>query len=190
MINKNYKLFSLIVLVLALALAKTANANPLFLAPTAETATSTTSVSYLTPGVATSTITYDAYTPSTNFNFYQYVPTKSALLLRFVGSSTLSTLAINFEYSNDGIDWYKSLLVDSNAQGTTSPVIDLSATYSYRWQFASSTVGGVAQTASNSATSTRVMLVPTPTRFVRMITSITGGNGSFWGQFAPIKEAR
>lgn len=177
------------VLTIALVYAfsvSTAHAQPTYTAPTVETATATTSPRYLTPGTATTTLTYDSYVPTTN----TYTPSFATLLVQFAGSSTASTLGINVEYSQDGIDWYKSTILSPYSPGTTTPSINLGLTTSYSWTFASSTVGGGVVTAATGATSTRAIMISTPTRFVRSVVSITGAGGAVWQQFVPTKELR
>lgn len=168
-----------------LILASTAYANPLFFPLTAQTNTATTSPAYMTPGTATSTLTYDSYAvgqPKAN-DF-------ATLLVQFAGSSTAAVLGLNFEYSQDGIDWYKDNIVgEQGAVSTTSPTIIPSITNSISWTFASSTPGGVAVTNANSATSTKAFKIPVPVRFVRVIHSITGANGAVWSQIVPARQS-
>ena len=163
-----------------------AKAQPTYIGLTVQTATATTSVRYLTPGTGTTTLTYDAYVPTTN----SYTPAFATLLIQFAGSSTASTLGINIEYSQDGIDWYKSSTLSPFSPGTTTNAVNLGATNSYTWTFASSTVGGTGVTAATGATSTRAIMLSTPLRYVRSVVSITGAGGAVWQQIVPTKELR
>jgi hypothetical protein len=166
-----------------LASAGVASANPSYVGPTVQTASATTSPAFMTPGTATSTLSFDAYNPTTN----TFVADKLALLMQFTGSSTASILGVNFEYSQDGIDWYKNTIVNAESVSTTSPVLSLNTPTSMSWAFASTTLNGAAGT---SAIATRIVSVPIYTRFVRAVTTLTGANGAFWGQFIPIKELK
>ncbi len=172
-----------------LGMAGTAHANPSIFAGATSTAAATTTVSYMTPGAGTSTTpVYDAY--AATFSGGQVAKADYAgLLVQFTGSSTATVLNATVEYSHDGIDWYRNFVIDPNQTGTTTaPVFSLANPFSFRWQFASSTVGGAAQTATNR--STAALLIPTPFRFTRVVFSMIGGNGAVWAQLVPIKEIR
>lgn len=160
-----------------------AHANPIYVAPTVQTATATSSPAYMGIGLATSSLVYDAYAnPTSN----KYLPTKVAVGFQFVGSSTSAVLNIALEYSNDGIDWYRDTVVDGNSVGTTSPLTNISTTETYQWTYSSTEK---IETSTNaSATTTRLIVIPTPTRFVRIVESMTGAAGAVWTQIMPIKE--
>lgn len=171
------------IVILALGLfllGGSAYAMPSYIAPTAQTATATSSVAFLVSGTATSTLTYDTYTGGNN-----YIADKAVLAIQFAGSSTSAVLGVNLEYSQDGIDWYKDNL---SSLSTTTRGMYLQPANSYTWTFASSTVGGIAATVANGATSTKALLIETPLRYVRAIFSISGANGAIWGQIIPIKQ--
>ncbi len=162
-------------------------ASPSYFPPPVKTSTATTSPVYMTPGTATSTLTFDSYYQST---LSQNTKTDSAVLLtQFAGISLTSVLAINVEYSEDGVDYYKDDLNSFSA--TTSPTTSyLNANNTFTWTFASSTPGGAGVTAATGATSTKAINIPTPTRFMRVIYSITGANGAVWGELVPTKEMK
>lgn len=168
--------------------ATVAYANPRFFGnPVTTGNTASSTPAYLVPGTSTSTTpVYDAYAQTQNGA--KFKADKATLALQFTGSSTLSTLNASIEYSNDGIDWYRNFVIDPNAMGTTTTPYSLATPESINWKFASSTVGGVALTASNGATSTAYMLIPTPARYTRVVISLTGDRGSVWAQIVPIKE--
>ncbi len=193
-----YKKYLLgIVIVVACALtgfASLVHANPTSFLATVQTGTATTSAVYIVPGTATSTLgVFDSYS--------QGIPraTDVAYLnTQFAGSSTASILAINVEYSQGApgldcvasplsCDWYKDNL---NSLATSSAINPLNTTTSYSWTFASSTVGGIALTNANSATSTKVISIQTPLRYLRVIYSVTGGNAAVWGQIVPRRQAQ
>lgn len=170
-------------LAIFLAGASVASANPSYVGPTVQTASATTSPAYMTPGTATSTLTFDSYNPTTNV----FVADRLALLMQFTGSSTSAVLGINFEYSQDGIDWYKNAIVTSETISTTSPSLSLNTPTSATWTFSGTPLNGDAGTV---ATSTRIVSVPLYTRFVRSVFTLTGASGAVWGQFVPIKELK
>lgn len=160
-----------------------AHANPVFFAQTAQLATATTSVTYMSAGNATTTLQYDSYTAGN--------PTaaqNATLFVQFAGSSTASTLKINLEYSQDGIDWYQDGGTFSSSEyASSTKSFDVSTVNQYTFQFASSTVGLV---TTPTATSSRAINVPTPTRFLRAIFSIPVGSsaGAVWPQIIPAKQ--
>lgn len=161
-----------------------AHAGPIYVAPTVQTATATTSVKYMTPGTATTTLTYDSYAPATNTS--DLAANSVGLFLQFAGSSTASVLHLSEEFSNDGIDWYGNYSL--NQIGTTTNPATIGAANSYNFNFASTTRDGIAQTNANSATSTAFIQLLSPTRFLRLVTTLTGTNAAIWEQLIPIKE--
>jgi len=163
-----------------------AYANPTYVGPKVQTSSATTSPTYMTPGTATTTLIYDSQVPTTNV----FTPNFAVLLTRFAASSTASVLGIAFEYSNDGIDYYKDSLISPNSPGTTSPIFDLGPTNQMSWKFASSTLAGAAVNAVSGAISTRAVIVPTPLRFTRVVYTLLGGNAAIWAEIIPIKETQ
>lgn len=146
--------------------------------------TPTTSPTYITAGTATSTLNCDAYTLASN-NINPLAMDSAVLLMNFTGSSTASIVNINFEYSNDNIDWYQD---GFSASATTSSVVSIGTTRSLSWTFASSTAG-LGNTLGNSTT-TKAVPVPVPTRYVRAIFTMPAGSaaGAVWAQIIPKKE--
>lgn len=170
----------------ALALAtffSVAHANPSYFQVPVQTATATTTVTYMTTGAATTTLTFDSYyinSLGTN------TKTDSiTLFTQFLASSTASVLGINFEYSQDGVDWYSNNLSFGNT-ATTSSVIYLQPPSSLSWTFASSTTNGVLQ--ATTTPEKKAVTVQLPTRFVRAIYTLTGTPGAIWAQFIPSRE--
>lgn len=146
-------------------------ANPSFFSPTVQTASATTTVNYATAGTGTTTLTYDTYTAGNTYK------TNSAVLFtQFAASSTASVLNINLQYSQDGIDWYSDNLV--SASTTVNSVLYIQTANSYTW------------VAAGTATSSKAILIQTPTRFVRAIETIPvgAGAGAVWAQIVPNKE--
>jgi hypothetical protein len=171
------------------ALAGTAQANPSTFANATSTAAATTTLRYMTPGTATSTTpVYDAY-EQTFAGGSVAKADYAGLLVQLTSSSSVTVLNATVEYSHDGIDWYRNFVIDPNQTGTTTaPVFGIANPFSFRWQFATSTVGGIGLGTSNR--STAALLIPTPFRFTRVVFSLTGGNAAVWAQLIPIKETR
>jgi hypothetical protein len=172
-----------------LGMASTAHANPSVFANATSTAAATTTLSYMTPGTATTTTpVYDAYAQTFAGGSIAKAD-YAGLLVQLTSSSSVTVLNATAEYSHDGIDWYRNFVVDPNTIGTTTaPVFSVTNPFSFRWQFATSTVGGTGLGTSNRATA--ALLIPTPFRFTRVVFSLTGGNGAVWAQLVPIKEVR
>lgn len=176
-------------LVTLLVLFNQAKANPSYFTPTVQTATATTSPSYMTPGTSTTTLTFDSHYVNTLGNNTK--ADSAVLLTQFAGSSTASTLHLEIEYSQDGVDWYRDNLMSLNGISTTTQVMNVSPFNSMDWKFASSTVGGKNLTAASGATSTKAIIIPTPTRYVRVVYSlniVANGSGAVWAQIVPSKQ--
>lgn len=163
-----------------------AHANPLGFSCAAQTASATTTPVYMTAGTATSTLLFDTYCvngtnqPNTgNTN----IANKLTLLTQFSASSTASVLGISVEYSQDGVDWYQDNYLSPLA--TTSPAVLLATPNSYSWLFASSTLDGVANTGNRVG---KALQIQTPTRYVRVVYTLTGTNAAVWGELLPQKE--
>ena len=167
--------------------ANVAHANPTYFGVTASTSAATTSPSYMTPGTATTSMVIDSFLPSEKL--YQYKSGGAVVLINFFASSTLTVLNGKLEYSQDGIDWFADSVNDFMSHGTTTTGIDLGTSNYFSWKFASSSLNGVAPTANNNL-ATRAIIVSMPTRFARIVYSLTGGNGAVWSQGIPYKEVR
>lgn len=167
--------------------AGTAHANPsVFGTATSTNSAATTSPVYQAVGLATSTIVYDAYAPTGGS--IKYKADKLIMLNLFQGSSTLSTLVQQIEYSQDGIDWFRSNVFSSESLGTTTQPVNLSTPISFTMKFASSTVGGIGITTANSTFMTSAIIIPTPLRYTRLITGCTGANCTSWSTLIPMRE--
>src|SRR5215204_1234627 len=168
--------------------AGTASANSSYFAIGTSTSAATSSPAYMTPGTGTSTTpVFDAYAQTSSGGVTSKADVMG-LLVQLTASSSATVLNASVEYSQDGIDWYRNFVVDPNQTGTsTAPIFSVGNPYSFRWQFASSTVGGGA-VASTSNKSTAALLIPTPFRYTRVVFSLTGAAGAVWAQLVPIKE--
>lgn len=178
---------TLFLAILGLTYALTAHANPPdFIRQSSATATSTGT--FMTPGTATTTFYYD----SNQITGSTAKTDAAALGVIFTASSTLSTLGIRYEYSQGvaGVNCVNSpTLCDWYADSySTAPTTTWSGTNpnSITWTFASTTlVSGYAGTLTIAP---RLFFVPTPTRYVRAVTTITGANGTVWGEFIGEKQ--
>lgn len=156
---------------------------------TVQTASATSTPAYMTPGTATSTLVYNTYT---NTNVATATPTTSnvskaeklALVGQFQGSSTAAVLHIAYEYSQDGLDWYQNYL-PIGGYSTTTQALTFTAADSIAIPFASSTYNGISTKIDNDRF---IVEVPIPTKDVRVVVTLTGANGAFWGQLVPVKQ--
>jgi len=163
------------------------HANPSTFAISTSTSAATTSPRYMTAGNSTTTSpVYDAYAQTLSGG-QTFKADYAGLLEQFTGSSTATVLNRSVEYSQDGIDWYRNFVLDPMQFGSTTPTYRLATPFSTSWTFASSSVGG-APVASTNNRSTAASVIPTPFRYVRIVYSLTGGNGAVWAQFIPIRE--
>lgn len=173
-INKNYRYFIPAFAVLALVviavtlMTDTAKANPSVFINTA-TATATTSPAYLTAGTATTTLTFDLGSGNSK------AADSAELLMMLAGSSTATTLNIDIQYSQNGQDWYATSN-GWNADLVSTSTPNISMVTQYTFPFASSTINRSVVTNANSATSTRAVDVPTPTRYVRAVFTLPVGS--------------
>lgn len=172
-----------------------AHANPSAFYLSAKTSLSTSTPAIQTPGTGTSTVVYDSYGVNgtnqiNNGGSMGYAANAVTVLDQFSASSTLSQQNLNFEFSDDGIDWYQATVSDIyNGYATTSlplsPMVP-----QMQWKFASSTPGQIAL-GPNNFTDTRAIRINVPTRYVRVIATcaLGGANCATWMQILPEKEA-
>lgn len=183
-----------------LAYSHTADANPQsFYQSFLNGNSATTSVVYMTPGTATSTLYWDASVGGASNTGSE----SGAVAIFLNASSTGSTLVINQEYaegpggvncttSPTSCDWYQSTQTVFNGYATTTiPTTgyDMGVVPQFSWKFASSSTGGGAILATNNSDS-RVISVQTPTKYVRFIFSLKPGgtNASVWAAMVAKKQ--
>lgn len=196
-----YFLPSFVILAVAIALVTLwpgtpVHANPFYVGSKAKSAIATTTVAYMTPGTATTTVQYDSYeingTNQTNGGNLT-LPDSIAFALQGNASSSISVINVTCEFGDDetgatgvtSIDWYQNGIV--GATTTNSGVQNIGTTNSFSFTYASTTVGG----APISTTTTRfakVVVCPVPTRYVRAVVTITGANASVWVGIIPKKQ--
>ncbi len=142
---------------------------------TSATSISTSSLSYMTPGTATTTATCNIAKAGLGTDVFD----ETALVVNFTASSTSSVLGIALEYSNNGIDWHQDNLTLDAAAGASEAI---ATPNSFSWTYASTTVGGAA-VSSNLNRTAKILRVNTPSQFVRAVFSITGANGGVHAYF-------
>lgn len=165
---------------ISLLFAVTVSANPSFLQRGVQTNNSiaTTSVAYMNPQapsgtVATSTLTFDTLVNGPS-------PADSVVaLVQFQGSSTASILAVQAEYSQDGIDYY-----GYSATSTPSVFSDGRAT----WQFASTTPTDFG--SGSGARASRAFKFDVLARFIRVKFYLMPGsqNATLWAELVGKKQ--
>lgn len=174
----------LTIFVIAFMIVIPASANPLRFGTIMKSATATSTVSYMTAGAATTTSpTLDAYAQPSGFAL-----DRATLLVQYGASSTASILDINVEYSQDGVDWFEDGGNVNFESSTTTRPFFLTEVSKFRLSFASSTPGGMA--TAGDATTTRAVIVETPTRYVRAVFTVPVGaaDGNVWSAWVPIRE--
>lgn len=182
--------------------AQQSKANPSLLTSTAQSAAATSTRTYLSPGAATTTLVYDAYesagTNQTN-NGNTNLPNRLSLVIQEDASSTSSVLNIAIEHATvcnlnvnittslTACDWYQDDVLTSSGAflGTTTNPADISSPLTFKWTFASSTLGG---DASASSSASKVITVPVTSRYTRAVFTNTGARLGIWAQFVPMKE--
>lgn len=169
-------------------------ANPSQFGCAASTSAATTSPNYLSAGNGTTTLTYDTYCIGGSNQSYAasantFVTNSAILLAQFSGSSTASTLNINYECSMDKIDWYQGCILTDSA--TTSPAISVNPVSQYQWKYASSSPG-LPLIPSDNNRDHRAIKIQSPTRYVRVIFTLPTGStaGAVWATIMPTKETR
>lgn len=175
-----------------------AGANPSIITSKAKTATATTTLRYMTPGTATTTLVYDSQqsdgTNQTN-NGNTWATNGAILFVQFTASNTSSVLNTHFEYSDDpscgttptSCDWYRDTLW-GDSFATSTATIQMAITPSYTWNYASTTQGGSA--GINIYRGLKAINIPTPSRFVRVVFTVPIGsqNGAVYAEIIPKKE--
>lgn len=168
------------VLFVLMSFAPFTNANPLAWirssGTTCQTAAATTTVTYMSPGTATTTLTCDTY--ALGSGSVKLAPDSIYVRVYEAASSTASIQAVRFEWSDDGVDYYAdNALTTTDTASSTNTVGDYKE---YRWNYASTTPGAAA--VGNSNTGLRTIEVPVKGRYVRAMFYVPVGatNSSIW----------
>jgi ABC-type maltose transport system permease subunit len=182
-ISKTHGLILSIIVLVVVAFASIAYANPFYNGPRAASATATTTVTYMTPGTATTTVVYDSYEKiGTNQKVGgdTTLPNFVAVAVQGVSSSSISVLNIACEYSSDNLDWYQNDLFAA----TSSGVMPIAAPSTFSYTFASTTLNGVAYGNKFA----KIVQCPVPLQYVRAVVTNTGANLSQWTAIYPVKQ--
>ena len=155
-----------------------AMANPsVFPAPIKSTAATTTPYAYL--GVTGNASPVAAQATTTAINVYNSTANPSSsnfdknyLMVQMAASSTSSRLNVRFQFSTDGIDWY-----DDNLTATSSPTNDIRTPRSFDWY------------AQVTATTSKIIEVPTATSYVRAVFTSYTASSTIWYQWGPTRQA-
>lgn len=149
-------------------------------------AAATSTLAYLTAGNATTTLYLDSGDGS-------YALNSSVLLIQLNATGTNSILGWKYEYSQgaSGVDctitpgrcdWYGDQV---SLQATTS--VQFENQIVNTWKFASSTLGA---SIAPLSTSTKIVNVPTPTRYTRTVffAPLGSSNLAIWAEYVSKKE--
>lgn len=154
-----------------------------------QTATATTSVNYIAAGVGTTTLGTESspcdIMASGNFTLAE----KGTLKVFFTASSSaLSIIDIIPQYSNNNNDWYENALGMSTT--TAQNTIVLPQTFRLASNASTTIDRGPMPVLLSQATTTRIMFVQTPTRYIRFIATVPIGAsaGAIWMEFQGQKE--
>lgn len=161
-----------IIAILGFSFYYTASANPLRFPPQVASATATTTLVYLTTGVATSTLVqYDSYANNgVSGGGSTQAMDKVGILLQTTATSSSSIYRVAVEHSMDGVDWYADNILAQ--AGNTN--ISIPNYYTF--------------TASSTTRENRVVEANVPLRFVRVTATIGGANGAIWAAIQPQKQ--
>lgn len=167
-------------------------ANPQFFQAESGTAAATSTMSYMTPGAATTTLTIDSYklvqssTETSNPTAYNGL----SLAVQFEATSTGSRLVRYYEYSSDNIDWYPQN-VELNINATTTIEVQHRKLYEFSFPATSTPLSNAELPLTNGkARVHKIVDVPILARYVRVNFYIPVGsmNGAVWAEFMPRKE--
>jgi len=168
--TKSFKISTIVIIAFVLMLAVTTKvtlANPYFFGIQTSTATATTTVASIAPGTATTTLVFDSFA-----NGQQFAGDFATLLLQSTGSSTAAVVNVNFQYSQDNVDWYYYNPLFGTA--TTSVNISSALTYSF--------------TPASTSLQKNAIGTPIPTRYVRAVITASGTSSTVWASFIAKKQ--
>ncbi len=201
---KRFYLPALIVVmfITAFTFFQTVNANPSsFLTPVStSTDEATTTVAYISAGLSTTTLVYDAFQLGNSTTLIPRAADQASLIYWMNATNTTSELNINIQYSPGrvgvdckalptGCDWYQDRgTMGVNTATTSAPTFSLFGVTQFNHVFASSTPELIAN-ATNAST-TGIILLKTPMRYTRAIFTVPIGaaNVGVWAAFVPVRE--
>jgi len=163
-----YSIIAIMVLTVSgITYIKTADANPLYFFKES-TASATTTVVYMSSGAGTTTLSLDLNRSGTLRG-----ANGLNLAIQWNASSTISRLNWYYEYSRDGVDWYREQL------GTLATSTTVATAPIYNW------------TASAAGNNYRIFTVPTPqTQYVRAVFTVpaSASSSALWAEFVGTRE--
>lgn len=150
------------------------------------TASATTTVAYLAPGMATSTYQIDDTVFSSGKVANMQQIDSLALYVQFAPSSTISTLVITPQYSNNNLDWYGYNQIVGTIGGTvgsTTGAATLNATYNGSINLIASSSASIYWTPGTTATSSTAFLLPLlPTQHMRVRFTNLSASGAVYAE--------
>jgi hypothetical protein len=160
-------------------------ANQSIFQPKIATSSATTSPNYMTTGTATTTLSMDAH----SFGESSKIDNASLLVQFHASSSLASTLNFRFQFSDDNINWYdENEVLNSNA--TTTQITH--GFHEYTWLQAASTTekSTIGNGTATSSQSSRLISIPTPTRYVRTLFYVPAGsqNAAVYAEIISVKQ--
>lgn len=171
-------------MLLALFVAPLAHAQQLQFVPTVQSSVSTSTPTFMTPGTATTTITYDSFNPGSQIAGID----QGVLLAQLSASTTATTFTFGEEVSQDGIDWYADNTFITTSASTTQ-TYQINKPTAYSLTFSSTSAAGGPVLANNNQVF-RAIHLNFPTRFVRVFVSVTGANGAIWDTILPERQMK
>lgn len=179
--------------VVLLSFATFTFANPFYTGTKAQSATATSTQSFLNvPTAATSTTpiydSYEQYGTNQPNSGNLTLPDSVAILLNGVASSTATTLTLSCEFSDNynGLtgngDWYQNEIYPATSTGPFSIGTPISFVFTY----STTTVGGVF--LGSTQRFQKLVTCPVPLRYVRVVAVATGSSTSLWMQIVPKKQ--
>ena len=185
------------IVTLALVIGGVALANPRFFVDMSQTATATTTLSYMTPGTGTTTLVHDSHlVDQSNASRGRNTTALDSLtlLVQLTATTGLPTLNIEIEDSRDGIDYYRRT---PSLIASTTDIFTVSNIHKIRAVFASSTAseGATGISATESIMNLSFEIQPR-LRFVRAlfylssttVVSTKEDDGAVWAEFIGTKE--
>lgn len=168
------------------------HANPFYTSSKAQSATASSTLTYLRVGAATSTTIYDSYeqygTNQTN-QANITIPDTVSWVIDGIASSTLTVVNATCEFSDNyngstgNGDWYQNEIFPAS----TSNPVNIATAASFTFTYASSTVGGAGLSGSNNRFQ-KMFTCPINTRFARLVVTNTGAGAAVWVQAIPKKQ--
>lgn len=137
------------------------------------TATATTTMSYMTPGTATTTYQFDSASYSSGKVLNMQGIDSGSMMIQFAASSSAASLAYQFQYSNNNIDWYGESSSFGTVSGSNNSLFEASSTITHIW------------TPGVTGTSTKLVTIPVAAaQHERVVFSIPVGtaNGAVYAE--------